>query len=46
MPPASRLTLHILAAAEEDEARRIRERTKAALDDYNAHDGVLGASRP
>lgn len=30
-PFASRLTLHILSAVAEDEARRISERTKAAL---------------
>jgi DNA invertase Pin-like site-specific DNA recombinase len=30
-PFASRLTLHILGAVAEDEARRISERTKAAL---------------
>lgn len=46
MPFANRLTLHIMSAVAEDEARRISERTKAALKAYKRHGGLLGGSRP
>ncbi|OAI54132.1 hypothetical protein AYO47_03520 [Planctomyces sp. SCGC AG-212-M04] len=45
-PDVNRLTIHILAAVAEDEARRISDRTKAALQAYKSRGGVLGAARP
>ena len=46
IPNANRLTIHILAAVAEDEARRISERTKAALEAYKVRGGLLGANHP
>lgn len=46
MPEANKLTIHILTAVGEDEARRISERTKAALAAYKARGGQLGANHP
>lgn len=45
-PHATRLTLHILSAVAEDEARRIAERTKAALAQAKKRGVLLGSSRP
>jgi DNA invertase Pin-like site-specific DNA recombinase len=45
-PHANKLTIHILAAVAEDEARRISERTKAALQAAKRRGQLLGSARP
>jgi DNA invertase Pin-like site-specific DNA recombinase len=43
-PKANDLTIHILAAVAQNEAKMISERTKAALAAYKARGGILGTN--
>jgi DNA invertase Pin-like site-specific DNA recombinase len=45
-PAANRLTLHIMAAVAENEAKAISDRTKAALQAAKARGTLLGSERP
>lgn len=45
-PYANRMTIQILAAVAENEARLIATRTKEALASYKVRGGVLGSARP
>ena|SRR5260370_625799 len=45
-PGANELTIHILVAVAQAEAKAISERTKAALAAYKARGGVLGGRLP
>ena len=46
LPSANRLTIHIMAALAEEEARLISERTKAALAEAKKRGVLLGSRRP